>query len=123
MYRNSKSLSCALGTSIVLCVNYVSNKLIRRGWGNLMKVHTTSQLHNKQVLYNMTNIIDTGKWQPIPVFLPGSPVSYSPWGRKELDTTGVSNRALVALPRGPGRLDFAAPKRKAKEGNQRWRCN
>ena len=33
------------------------------------------------------------KWQPTPVFLPGkshgqrSPVSYSPWGHKELDTT------------------------------------
>ena len=34
-----------------------------------------------------------GKWQPTPVFLPGeshgwrSLVDYSPWGRKELDTT------------------------------------
>ena len=34
-----------------------------------------------------------GKWQPIPVFLPGeshgqrSLVGYSPWGRKESDTT------------------------------------
>ena len=34
-----------------------------------------------------------GKWQPTPVFLPGkshgqkSLVGYSPWGRKELDTT------------------------------------
>ena len=33
------------------------------------------------------------KWQPTPVFLPGkshgqrSLVGYSPWGRKELDTT------------------------------------
>ena len=33
------------------------------------------------------------KWQPIPVLLPGkshgqrSPVGYSPWGHKELDTT------------------------------------
>ena len=33
------------------------------------------------------------KWQPTPVFLPGEPhkrrslVSYSPWGRKESDTT------------------------------------
>ena len=33
------------------------------------------------------------KWQPTPVFLPGeshgrrSPVGYSTWGRKELDTT------------------------------------
>ena len=33
------------------------------------------------------------KWQPMPVFLPGeshgwrSLVGYSPWGRKELDTT------------------------------------
>jgi len=33
------------------------------------------------------------KWQPIPVFLPGklhgqrSLAGYSPWGRKELDTT------------------------------------
>ena len=33
------------------------------------------------------------EWQPIPVFLPGefhgqrSLVGYSPWGRKELDTT------------------------------------
>jgi len=53
-----------------------------------MKLHTTFQLHNKQVLYNMTNIIDTGKWQPVPVFLPRSPVSYSPWGRKEPDTAG-----------------------------------
>ena len=35
------------------------------------------------------------KWQPTPVFLPGeshgqkSLVSYSPWGRKELDTSEV----------------------------------
>ena len=34
-----------------------------------------------------------GKWQPIPVFLPGkshgqrSLAGYSPWGQKELDTT------------------------------------
>ena len=34
------------------------------------------------------------KWQPTPVFLPGKSngrrnlVGYSPWGRKELDTTG-----------------------------------
>ena len=34
-----------------------------------------------------------GKWQPTPVFLPGeshgqrSLVGYSPWGRKESDTT------------------------------------
>ena len=34
-----------------------------------------------------------GKWQPTPVFLPGEPhrwrslVGYSPWGRKESDTT------------------------------------
>ena len=33
------------------------------------------------------------KWQPTPVFVPGealgqrSPVGYSPWGRKESDTT------------------------------------
>ena len=53
-----------------------------------MKVRTTFQLHNKQGLYNITNIIDTGKWQPIPVFLPGSPVSYSPWGPKEPDMAG-----------------------------------
>ena len=37
------------------------------------------------------------KWQAIPVFLPGelhgqrSLASYSPWGRKELDTTWVTN--------------------------------
>ena len=35
-------------------------------------------------------------WQPTPVFLPGespgqrSLMGYSPWGRKELDTTEVS---------------------------------
>ena len=40
------------------------------------------------------------KWQPIPVFLPGesrgqrSLVSYSPWGRNELDTT---KRLILAL--------------------------
>ena len=34
-----------------------------------------------------------GKWQPTPVFLPGKShgqrrlVGYSPWGRRELDTT------------------------------------
>ena len=37
------------------------------------------------------------EWQPTPVFLPGefhgqrSLVGYSPWGRKESDTTGVTN--------------------------------
>ena len=36
------------------------------------------------------------KWQPTPVFLPGkshgqrSLVGYSPWGRKESDTTDVT---------------------------------
>ena len=36
------------------------------------------------------------KWQPTPVFLPGeshgqrSLVSYNPWGRKQLDTTGYT---------------------------------
>ena len=40
------------------------------------------------------------KWQPIPVFLPGeshgqrSMAGYSPWGRKELDTTEVTFGAL-----------------------------
>ena len=71
-------------------------------------------------------------WERSPGEGNGNPLQYSclenPMDRgargvAELDTTGVSNRALVALPRGPGRLDFAAPKRKAKEGNQRWRCN
>ena len=39
------------------------------------------------------------KWQPSPVFLPGksqgqrSLVGYSPWGRKELDTTEVTEHA------------------------------
>ena len=39
------------------------------------------------------NILWRGKWQPIPVLLPGksqgwrSLVGYSPWGRKESDTT------------------------------------
>ena len=38
-------------------------------------------------------ILWSGKWQPPPVFLPGeshgqrSLVGYSPWGRKESDTT------------------------------------
>ena len=37
-----------------------------------------------------------GKWQPTPIFLPGkshdqrSLAGYSPWGRKELDTTKVT---------------------------------
>ena len=37
------------------------------------------------------------KWQPTPVFLPGefhgqrNLVGYSPWGRKESDTTEVAN--------------------------------
>ena len=41
------------------------------------------------------------KWQPTPVFLPGEPhkqgslVSYSPQGRKELDTTEETQHALV----------------------------
>ena len=36
------------------------------------------------------------EWQPTPVFLPGKPhgqrslAGYSPWGRKELDTTEVT---------------------------------
>ena len=47
-----------------------------------------------------------GKWQPIPVFLPGeshewrSLAGYSPWGRKELDTTErltLSNTPLFLL--------------------------
>ena len=39
------------------------------------------------------NINNLRKWQPIPVFLPGKPhgpsslVCYSPWGRKDSDTT------------------------------------
>ena len=39
------------------------------------------------------------EWQPIPVFLPGkshgqrSLVGYSPWGRKELDTTQLLNNS------------------------------
>ena len=38
------------------------------------------------------------EWQPIPVFLPGkfhgqrSLAGYSPWDRKELDTTEVSSK-------------------------------
>ena len=41
------------------------------------------------------------KWQPIPIFLPGefhgqrSLVGYSPWGRKELDTTERLTQQLV----------------------------
>ena len=40
-------------------------------------------------------------WQPTPVFLPGefirqrSLVGYSPWGRKELDTTEIDDYNLV----------------------------
>ena len=40
------------------------------------------------------------KWKPTPVFLPGeshgqrSLEGYSPWGRKELDTTGHTAHAL-----------------------------
>ena len=39
------------------------------------------------------------KWPPIPVFLPGRPhgqrnlVGYSPWGRKESDTTQQLNNS------------------------------
>ena len=54
------------------------------------------------------------KWQPSPVFLPGksqgqrSLVGYSPWGRKELDRTEVTEHAGtrgysgVHPPDGPG---------------------
>ena len=41
-----------------------------------------------------------GKWQPTPVFLPGefhgerSMASYSPWGRKESDTTKHSTMQM-----------------------------
>ena len=40
-------------------------------------------------------------WQPTPVFLPGeshgqkSPAGYSPWGRKELDTTEETEHAHI----------------------------
>jgi len=43
------------------------------------------------------------KWQPTPVFLPGkshgqrSLVGYSPWGRKESDTTGVANTTATDI--------------------------
>ena len=46
-------------------------------------------VREKQVLEIITNF----KWQPTPVLLPGeshggrSLVGYSPWGRKESDTT------------------------------------
>ena len=42
-------------------------------------------------------------WQPTPVFLPGesqgqrSLRGYSPWGRKELDTTEVTEHAQLCL--------------------------
>ena len=42
------------------------------------------------------------KWQPTPVFLPGkshgqrSLAGYSPWGRKESNTTGLSTAAAVS---------------------------
>ena len=55
-------------------------------------------------------------WQPTPVFLPGefgqrSLVGYSPWGRKELDTTQVRAQKMQAArssaPRGlPWRRKF-----------------
>ena len=43
------------------------------------------------------------KWQPTPVFLPGEShgwrnlVGYSPWGRKESDTTGPTSFSLLAF--------------------------
>ena len=43
------------------------------------------------------------KWQPTPVFLPEkshgqrSLARYSPWGRKESDTTGVSNIHTILI--------------------------
>ena len=49
------------------------------------------------------------EWQPTPVFLPGeshgqkSLVGYSPWGRKESDTT--ERLTLSTLVRGPLPMD------------------
>ena len=46
-------------------------------------------------------ILQGRAWQPTPVFLPGEPhgqrslVGYSPWGRKELDTTEVTQHACM----------------------------
>ena len=45
-------------------------------------------LDRKQLEKAMAVAIEGGKWQPTPVFLPEeSHAGYSPWGRKELDTT------------------------------------
>ena len=59
-----------------------------------------SQINNLTLLLKQleqeemkTSRVSRRKWQPTPVFLPGeshrwrSMVSYSPWGRKESDTT------------------------------------
>ena len=47
------------------------------------------------------------EWQPTPIFLPGesqgqrSLAGYSPWGRKESDTTEVTEHALCELGENP----------------------
>ena len=49
--------------------------------------------HLGKVICFMHHYYQYWKWQPTPVFLPGKPhgqrnlVGYSPWGRKEPDTT------------------------------------
>ena len=59
-------------------------------WVQLM--YFGSHLNFFQLL-GITIIVRSGKWQPIPVFLPGEPqrreslVGYCLWGRTELDTT------------------------------------
>ena len=61
------------------------------------KLSTNKKFRVKGIFLNLNKcriyILWRRKWQPTPVFLPGeshgqrSLAGYSPWGRKELDTT------------------------------------
>ena len=60
---------------------------VKKAWMTLLQEEVLFALHFSRLPWRR-------KWQPTPVFLPGrshgqrSLVGYSPWGRKESDTTG-----------------------------------
>ena len=62
-------------------------------WKRLLRIPWTARRSNLSIVKKINPEYWRRKWQPTPVFLPGkshgrrSLVGYSPWGRKELDTT------------------------------------
>ena len=61
--------------------------------GGLPSMGSQSRTRLKRLSSSSRDIFWRRKWQPTPVFLPGKShgrrklVGYSPWGRKESDTT------------------------------------